>query len=123
MNNKIPKVIEVVITGKYNGYTDFFEKNKTRIYQGIFDCFNLLSNSNRKTIKYLVQSTTVSELVGPVDFSTEFVFRKNEADILIDFILTHFEEIEEYEKCQEILILHKKLTNSENMSILELTNA
>jgi hypothetical protein len=122
MNNKIPKVIEVVITGKYNGYIDFFEKNKTRIYEGIIECFDLLSTSKRKTIKYLVQSTTVSELVGPVDFSTEFVFRKNEADILIDFVLTHFEQIEEYEKCRDILNLHKKLTNSENNHILELTN-
>jgi hypothetical protein len=122
MNKKIPKVIELVITGKYSGYIDFFEKNKTQIYDGIFECFSLLSVSNRKTIKYLVQSKTVSDLVGPINFSTDFIFRKNDADILIDFVLKHFEEIEEYEKCRDILNLHKKLTNTENNHIFELTS-
>jgi hypothetical protein len=122
MSNKIPRVIEVVIIGKYDGYIDFFEKNKTQIYEGIVECFDLLSNSKRKTIKYVVQSATVSELVGPVDFTTEFTFRKTEANILTDFVLDHFEKIEEYEKCRDILNLYKKLTNSENNHILELTN-
>jgi hypothetical protein len=121
-NKKIPRSIEVVITGKYNGYNDFFEKNKTKIYSGILECFDLLSTSNRKTIKYLVSASTVSELVGSVDFTTEFLFRKSDSNILTDFVLDHFEFIEDYEKCQKIIDIEKLLTNSNKSDKLEITN-
>lgn len=121
-NKKIPRKIEVVITGKYNGYNDFFEKNKTKIYSGILECFELLSTSNRKTIKYVVAASTVSELVGSVDFITEFLFRKSDFNILTDFVLDHFEFIEDYEKCQKIIDIKKVLTNSNKSDKLEITN-
>ena len=121
-NKKIPRKIEVVITGKYNGYNDFFEKNKTKIYSGILECFELLSTSNRKTIKYVVAASTVSELVGSVDFITEFLFRKSDFNILTDFVLDHFEFTEDYEKCQKIIDIKKVLTNSNKSDKLEITN-
>ena len=121
-NKKIPRSIEVVITGKYNGYNDFFEKNKTKIYGGILECFELLSMSKRKTIKYLVSASTVSELVGSIDFTTEFLFRKNDSEILTDFVLDHFENIEDYESCQKIINIQKALTNSIKSDKLEITN-
>lgn len=123
MNNKIPKVVELVITEKYEGYANFFEKNRTKIYLGIIECFELLSNSNRKTIKYLVQSNFISDNSSLIDYSTYFIFKKNEPDVLNNTVLPHFEEIEEYKKCQDILNLYKKLTNTNNNNILELTNA
>jgi hypothetical protein len=123
MNNKIPKIIELVITEKYDGYSNFFEKNRTEIYLGIVECFELLSNSNRKTIKYLVKSKFISDNSSLIDFSSDFIFRKSEANILNDIVLPYFEKIEEYEKCRDILNLYKKLTNTNNNNILELTNA
>lgn len=126
MKTKIPKLIEVTIAGNYSDFNDFFETNKTKIYDGIVHCFDLLSNSNRKTIKYLVSATTVSQPSDSetvvVDFKTEFFFKKSESALLIDYILEHYEEIEEYEKCSKIIKLHKRLTNIENPPILELTN-
>lgn len=122
MSNKIPKVVELVITEKYEGYANFFEKNRTEIYLGIIECFELLSNSNRKTIKYLVKSNFISDNSSLIDYSTYFIFKKNEPDVLKNTVLPHFEKIEEYIKCQDILNLYKKLTNKKNNSTLELTN-
>jgi hypothetical protein len=126
MKTKIPKLIEVTIAGEYTNFNDFFESNKTKIYDGIIYCFDLLSNSKRKTIKYLVSATTISQQTDSetvvVEFKTEFFFKKSESSLLIDYILEHYEEIEEYEKCSKIINLHKRLTNSEKPPILELTN-
>jgi hypothetical protein len=123
MNNKIPKIVELIIPDTYDGYSNFFEKNRTKIYLGIIECFDLLSNSNRKTIKYSVKSKFNSDSTSTFfDFGTDFVFRKNDANILNETVLPYFEQIEEYEKCRDILNLYKKLTNTENNHILELTN-
>lgn len=126
MKTKIPKQIEIIIAGKYQDFDDFFETNKTKIYDGIVDCFNLLSNSDRKTIRYKISATTISEPSDletvMVEFKTEFLFRKSESSLLIDYILGHYEEIEQYEKCSEIINLHKRLTNLEKSNILEVTN-
>jgi len=126
MITKIPKQIEISIAGKYSDFNDFFEGNKTKIYDGIINCFQLLSNSKRKAIKYLISATTLSEPSKSetvvIEFKTEFFFKKSECSLLIDYVLGHYEEIEEYEKCSEIINLHKRLTNSEKTSILKTTN-
>lgn len=126
MITKIPKQIEVSLAGEYSDFNDFFETNKTKIYDGIIYCFDLLSNSKRKTIKYLVTATTMSQSddsgIVVIDFKTEFFFKKSESSILIDYLLEHYEEIEEYEKCSKIINLHNKLTNFEKKPILDLTN-
>jgi hypothetical protein len=126
MKTNIPKQIQISLVGEYSDFNDFFETNKTKIYDGIIHCFDLLSNSKRKTIKYLVTATTLSQPnendTVIVDFKTEFFFKKSESFILTDDILHHYEEIEEYEKCLKIINLHKKLTNSEKTSILDVAN-
>ncbi|MFZ9377117.1 MAG: hypothetical protein ACO25K_08335 [Candidatus Fonsibacter ubiquis] len=116
---KIPREFVVNIVGEYTDYEDFFEKNKTKIYTGIVQCFILLSNSNRKTIKYIVSASTKSKRNGIIEFNTEFLFRKDECDLLVDYILEHFEEIEEYEKCKDIIILYNSLTNSKKETIFK----
>lgn len=118
MKNKIPREIKVSIVGEYSDYEDFFEANKTKIYSGIVECFSLLNESNRKTIRYMISATTKSKFLGIVEFNTEFLFKKNECDLLVEYVLEHFEEIEDYEKCLEIINLHKNLTNSKKVTIL-----
>jgi hypothetical protein len=80
----------------------------------------LLENLVKSLLFLLVRKVFQNSFV--VDFKTEFFFRKSESSILVDHILTHYEEIEEYEKCSEIIKLHKRLTNSEKSHILNLTN-
>ena len=119
MKTKIPREFVVNIVGEYSDYEDFFEQNKTKIYTGIVQCFILLSNSNRKTIKYIVSATTTNKKTGIIEFNTEFLFRKDECDLLVDYVLEHFEELEEYEKCKDIIILHKSLTNTKKEVIIK----
>ena len=45
--------------------------------------------------------------IGPLSWETEFIFKKDEYDILMEQILPYYEELEEYERCAEIKILYE----------------
>ena len=47
-----------------------------------------------------------------MDWKTEFQLFKKEPEILIDHVMPYFENVEDYEKCSEILILYKTLTKN-----------
>jgi hypothetical protein len=47
-----------------------------------------------------------------MDWKTEFQLSKKDPDILIDHVIQYFEDIEDYEKCSEIISLYKSLTKN-----------
>jgi hypothetical protein len=49
--------------------------------------------------------------VGPLSWDTEFIFKKDEYEILVDQILPYYEEIEDYETCSKIKKLHESFEN------------
>jgi hypothetical protein len=101
----------VFVKGKYKNFEDFMEKNKDLIYGGVIDSFKELLGSRKRKLKYTVNATVKLETNEVVEWKTEFLLLKNEPNLLVDHIMHHFEEKEDYEKCSEILNLHKELTN------------
>ena len=102
----------VFVKGKYKNFEDFLEKNKDLIYNGVIDSFKELLGSKKRKIKYTVNATVKLETNEVVEWNTEFLLLKKEPDILIDHIMQHYENNEDYEKCSEILNLYKELTNN-----------
>jgi hypothetical protein len=47
-----------------------------------------------------------------------FSFYKKDSDVLINDVLPYFEEVENYEKCAEIINLHELLTKKKKLSII-----
>lgn len=99
----------VFVKGKYKNFEDFLNKNKDMIYGGVIDSFTELLNTKKRHIKYTVNATVKLETNEIVEWKTEFLLQKKQPDILLEHIMPHFEECEDYEKCSEILNLHKQL--------------
>ena len=100
----------VYVKGKYKNFEDFLDKNKDMIYGGIIDSFKELLNTKKRRIKYTVNATVRLSDHEIVEWKTEFLLLKKEPNILLEHIMPHFEENEDYEMCSEILNLHKDLT-------------
>ena len=103
----------VHVKGKYKDFEDFLTKNKDLIYGGVIDSFKELLGTRKRKINYTVNATVKLDNDDIVEWKTEFTLVKGEPDILIEHIMPHFEEKEDYEKCSEILNLHKELTNKQ----------
>lgn len=102
----------VYVKGKYKNFEDFLSKNRDLIYGGVVDSFKELQQTRKRKIKYTVNATVKLESEEIVEWKTEFLLLKNEPDILVDHIMPYFEGNEDYEKCSEILNLHKELTKN-----------
>jgi uncharacterized protein with WD repeat len=126
MENKIPKIIETRITGEYNDFSEFYSLNRTKIYDDIINCFELICDSKRKTIKYVVHGTLVTRIsdhsISIFELKTDYFLKKHDCKLMIKTILTHFEEIEEYEKCGKIINLYKRLTKNEKIDTFRFEN-
>ena len=93
------------LKGKYNDFTDFYDENKRIIYESIFDVFKEFRNTKKKKLTLFV-SAKIREL----EWDTEFNFHKEESVVLKRDLMPYFEEIEDYETCNEINNLYKELT-------------
>ena len=111
-NLKEPDTIDVHVTGKYESFEDFLDKNKPLIYSGVVDSFKQLLSTRKKEIKFVVNASLLLNKSEVMDWKTEFQLFKKEPEILIEHVMPYFENIEDYEKCSEILILYKTLTKN-----------
>lgn len=100
----------VFVEGNYKNFEDFLTQNKDMIYDGVINSFKELAKTRKRKIKYTVTATVQLETEDVVEWRTEFLLSKSEPDILVEHIMPYFEEIENYEKCADILNLHKLLT-------------
>lgn len=96
---------EIVITGDYKNFNDFYEDNKLNVYKSIVETFNGFRDIKNEQLILRV----VSKL-KKFEWETEFIFDRNNYEILKRDILPFFEKIEDYETCQEINQLHNLLT-------------
>lgn len=93
-------------TGRYDGFTDFYDLNKTEIYKSILEIFTEFNQSTTKTLSLHIQAK-----IKGLDWDTEFTFNRDETIILTRDVMPYFEKMEDYETCQEIKNLHNHLTN------------
>jgi hypothetical protein len=106
------ETLDVHVTGKYKSFEDFLDKNKPLIYGGVVDSFKQLLSTRKREIKFVVNASLLLDKNDVMDWKTEFQLSKKEPEILIEHIMPYFEDIEDYEKCSEILNLYKSLTKN-----------
>ena len=99
--------ITLKLKGNYDDFSDFYDENKKPIYENIVEVFKGFIGSRKQNLTLSIEA----EIQG-LEWDTEFKFNKKEPKVLINEVLPYFEKIEDYEKCMEIINLHKQLTNS-----------
>jgi hypothetical protein len=95
---------ELIFKKKYKTYNDFHVDNKEIIYKTIINLFKEFQLSKNKLFYMLIHAN-----IENIEWSTELSFNKNEFYILKKDIMPHFEEIEDYETCSEIINITKGL--------------
>jgi len=90
---------------KYRTYDDFYTEHKTEIYKSILEIFKEFNSTRKKNL-----CLYISAKIQSVDWDTEFHFHKDESIVLKRDLMPHFEDIEDYETCDEIKNLYKQLT-------------
>lgn len=104
--------IDVHVSGRYRSFDDFMVSNRSLIYEGVIESFRQLAESKKRSIRFIVNASLTLDYDEMMEWETEFILLKKDPAILVDHIIHHFEEIEEYEKCKEILNLYNRLTIS-----------
>jgi len=98
------------IKGKYQDFTDFYDTNKKPIYENIVEVFKGFQENKKRVLSLYIQA-----IIQGMEWDTEFKFNRNETIVLTRDVLPFFEEIEDYEKCQEIKNLYESLTNTKTL--------
>lgn len=96
---------KLVFKPEYEHFFDFFESNKGEIYKAIVEIFELF-----KTVKKNKLSLQVNARISEFSWKADFHFFRDESIVLERDLLPYFEQIEDYETCEQIKILHKELT-------------
>lgn len=98
---------KMYIKGKYEDFTDFYEQNKTSIYDSIIETFSgFIGNKKR------ILSLYIAAIIHGLEWDTEFKFERGDTIVLERDVIPFFESIEEYEKCEKAKKILEDLTNS-----------
>lgn len=92
------------IVGDYEDFDDFYETNKKDIYLNTIKVFEGFKNNKKRVL-----SLYYFGLVNYLSWEAEFIINRKDKNMLIDFIIPYFENIEEYELCSEILKLYNEI--------------
>jgi hypothetical protein len=98
------------IKGKYQDFTDFYDTNKKSIYENIVEVFKGFQGNKKRVLSLYIQA-----IIQGMEWDTEFKFNRNETIVLTRDVIPYFEDIEDYEKCQEIKNLFEDLTNTKTL--------
>lgn len=90
-------------TKDYDGFTEFYDENKTDIYVSIIEMFEEFKKSNKKVLTINLSST-----ISGMYWETDLGFSRDQYFMLKRDVLPYFEENEDYEMCQRILSLHNE---------------
>lgn len=96
---------ELSFEGRYSGFTDFYDENKTEIYKSIVELFEEFKTTKKKSL-----NLHISAKIKGLSWDTEFEFKRDETIILTRDIIPYFEGIEDYETCSKIIYLNESLT-------------
>ena len=92
------------IKGRYDGFSDFYDVNKTVIYKNILKLFTNFKKEDKDELILII-----SAKIKGLDWETELKFGRKESIILVRDIMPYFEGIEDYETCGQICDLYKKI--------------
>lgn len=99
--------IDLVFENQYEDFKDFYDENKEIIYKSILEVFKGFTKSKKKSL-----TLHLSAKIKDLDWDTEFKFSRNETIVLKRDLMPYFEEIEDYETCNDIKNLYKEITTS-----------
>lgn len=105
-NKKKPFITVEIERIHYKSFKHLYDTNKGEIYKGVLEIYEELKNTRKRSLMLLVTTE-----VGVMSWDTEFVFKKEEYEILTDQLLPYYEEIEDYETCAKIKKLHESFEN------------
>ena len=92
------------VTKPYSNFRSLYDDNRREIYFNIVKIFDELTRTHKKSLILSIKSD-----LGGLNWDTEFKFLKTDYEILSDAILDFFEDNEEYEICNDIIDIIKKL--------------
>lgn len=98
---------KMYIKGKYEDFTDFYAINKRPIYENIIEVFKGFTGDSKKRVLTLY----IQAIIQGLEWDTEFKFNKSDTIVLLRDVIPYFEEIEEYEICEDVKKLHEELTS------------
>jgi hypothetical protein len=98
---------KMYIKGKYEDFTDFYTINKKPIYENIIEVFKGFTGDSKKRVLTLY----LQAIIQGLEWDTEFKFNKSDTIVLTRDVIPYFEEIEDYETCQEVRNLFIELTS------------
>lgn len=99
MENIVENHLEIYSETK--NFFEFYTENKEKIFLKIIDTFESLQNADVSKL------TVSSKLKNGLHWVTEFVYTKDDKNLLIDDIMPFFIEIEKYEICEKIKQINK----------------
>jgi hypothetical protein len=99
-------IVNLKIKENFNTFSDFYDNSKSIIYNSIVSSFQKLLKGEKKIITLIVDAK-----IDNLQWKTNFIYTKEDKNILKNVILTYFEEIEDYKTCIKIRELIKKLNN------------
>lgn len=95
-------VKRLILEGDAETFDEFMDNNREKIYRGIIEIFKNLKDSKRK--KFILHLDTQ---IGTFAWNTDFEFTIEEAVVLYRDVLPYYQDIEDYETCQEVLDLYR----------------
>ena len=97
---------KMYIKGEYIDFTDFYTVNKRPIYENIIEVFKGFTGESKKRVLTLY----LQAIIAGLEWDTEFKFNKADTIVLRRDVIPYFEEIEEYEICEDVIKLYEELT-------------
>lgn len=88
---------------EYNSYDEFYNDNKTEIYETIVSMFEKFNTSTKDI---LTMNITVT--IDGIFWNSDVSFTRDQYFVLKRDILPYFEENEDYEMCERIMKIHKQ---------------
>ena len=97
---------KMYIKGQYEDFTDFYTINKRPIYENIIEVFKGFTGDSKKRVLTLY----LQAIIHGLEWDTEFKFNKTDTIVLTRDVIPYFEQIEEYEICDDVRKLFEELT-------------
>lgn len=95
---------KITLEGEYSSFDAVFIKNKSLIFENLLDLFTTLRDPNKTEIKL-----SLTTMINDEQWDSELKFRRTQTDILMGDIKNHYEDVDDYETCIEIVKLHKEI--------------
>jgi hypothetical protein len=103
LNKTQTPFVKMYIKENYKDMNDFISQNKGMIFDNSIRCFKELLTGKKKVSLY------IQVICHGVEMDMEFIFSKDNLDVIHSKIIPYYVSIENYEKCQELLSLYDKL--------------